>query len=73
MIEDGLFAKRLKRWEFLMVCGRQHEQRFWNELYLSQVRAMASWRSTNKTVCVTCVLGTEVVDETHTHTHTHIL
>jgi hypothetical protein len=53
-----------------MVYGRQHEQRFWNELCLSQVRAMASW-STNKTVCVTCVLGTEVVDETHTHTYTY--
>jgi len=29
---------------------------------------MTSWRSANKTVCVACDLGTEVVDETHTHT-----
>jgi hypothetical protein len=50
-----------------MVCGRQHKQRFWNELCFSQMQAMTSWRSTNKTVCVTCYLGTEVVVETHTY------
>ena len=42
MIKDGLFVERMKRWEFLMVCGRQHKQRFWNELCLSQVQAMTS-------------------------------
>jgi len=30
---------------------------------------MTSWRSRNKTVCVACDLGTEVVVQTHTHTH----
>jgi hypothetical protein len=56
-----------------MVCGRQHKRRFWNELCLDQVQAMTFWRSANKSFCVACDLGTEVVDETHTHTHTHII
>ena len=50
-----------------MVCGRKHKQRFWNKLCVSQVQAVTSWRSTNKTVCVPCDLGKEVVDETHAH------
>jgi hypothetical protein len=50
-----------------MVCGRQHTQRFWNELCFSQVQAMTSWRSANKNVCVACDLGTGVVEKTHTH------
>ena len=53
-----------------MVCGRQHKQRFWNEACLSQVQAMTSWRSTNKTVCMACDLCTEVY---HLYIHWYFL